>query len=58
MDRMRRRNLYRLFALVALGFGSVAALLTKFGAPYTLHIVFILWAVAFLAGVAVLRSKV
>lgn len=57
MDSTRRRDLYKLLALVALAFGSIAALLTNFGTPYMLQVVFIVWAVLFLAVVVVFRRK-
>jgi predicted signal transduction protein with EAL and GGDEF domain len=48
MDTARRKRLYRLSALVALSFGSMAALLAKFGDTYTLQIALMLWVVLFL----------
>ena len=55
MDTTRRRNLYKLMALVALAFGSLTAHLT--GSGMTLQIVFVIWAVLFIAGVIVFRRK-
>ena len=44
-------------ALVALAFGSIAALLAEYGTAYTPHVVFIVWAVLFMAAVMIFRPK-
>ena len=57
MDEARRRNLYKLLALVAFAFGSSAALLAQFGEPYRVPVVFIVVATLFLATWMVFRPK-
>ena len=57
IDRRRRRTLYILGVLVALAFGSIAALLAEYGTAYTPHVVFILWGVLFMAAVMIFRPK-
>ena len=56
IDRTRRRTLHRLGGLIALSFGSIAALLAQHGTAYT-HAVFIVWGVLFMAALMVFRPK-
>jgi hypothetical protein len=57
MDRQRHRTRYLLGMLLALAFGSIATMLSKYGTGFLTQAVFILWAVLFGAAVMVFRPR-